>query len=328
MAGVKALRKMQIGRETTAGTAVAATVVWRGEGMGEDTRETVFSKEDVGILGGTDRAYQPKLQADIEFAETEATFEQVMYPLDAGIKTVSATTDGTSGKIWTYPFATTAQPTIKTGTIEFGDDAGAEEAEYCFAKEINFKGEAGAALMMSSKWIGRQVVPSTFTGALALPTVEEILFSNGKLYIDPVSTYPATTQISNQLVSMDLAIKTGLQEYHTASGALFFSAHKCVGPEVTLKLKFEHDAAALAEKIAWRAGTARSVLLKWEGSTLAGTTYTKKTFIIKLVGKYESVAAMDEQDGNDQIEFTMRCRYNGTAAALGEIIVANAVATL
>lgn len=327
MPGIKALRKLQLGRETTAGTAVAATKIWRGEGMGEDIRETVFPAEDVGILGGTDRAYVAKLDATVDFADTPATYQQIMYPLDAGIKTVSAAADGT-GYSWTYDLATTAQPTVKTYTIEFGDDAAAEEAEYCFPTEINLKGEAGGALMVGSKWVGRQVSTSTFTGALALDSVEEILFSKGVLYIDPVSTYPATTAISNQLVSMDLAIKTGLQPYYTASGALYFSGHKCVGPEVMLKLKFEHDTAAIAEKVAWRAGTPRSVKLLFTGTANTGTLYTVKTFIIQLIGKYESVAAIDESDGNDQVEFTMRCRYNGTAAALGKFIVGNAVASL
>jgi len=31
MAGIKALRKVQLGRESVAGTAVAATTVWRGD---------------------------------------------------------------------------------------------------------------------------------------------------------------------------------------------------------------------------------------------------------------------------------------------------------
>ena len=54
MAGVKALRKIQIGRESTAGTAVPATEIWRGEGAGEDQRTVVFPVEDVGYLYRTE----------------------------------------------------------------------------------------------------------------------------------------------------------------------------------------------------------------------------------------------------------------------------------
>ena len=50
MAGIRALRKLQYGKETTAGTAVAATAVWRGIGTIQDNLETVFPAEDIGIL--------------------------------------------------------------------------------------------------------------------------------------------------------------------------------------------------------------------------------------------------------------------------------------
>ena len=52
MAGVKALRKVQLGLESTKGTAVAATALWRGTGTIEDKREVVFPDEDIGYLSG------------------------------------------------------------------------------------------------------------------------------------------------------------------------------------------------------------------------------------------------------------------------------------
>jgi len=56
-AGSKFLRKIQMGGEDVAGTGVAASTIWRGKGTLEDTREDVFPEEDVGYIGGTDRAY-------------------------------------------------------------------------------------------------------------------------------------------------------------------------------------------------------------------------------------------------------------------------------
>ena len=48
MAGVVPLRKIQIGKETTAGTSVNADVVWRGKGTLEDMVEPVPVDEQVG----------------------------------------------------------------------------------------------------------------------------------------------------------------------------------------------------------------------------------------------------------------------------------------
>src|SRR4030042_1438141 len=102
MAGIKALRKIQLGGETTSGTAVAATALWRGMGTLEDQREIVFPAEDVGFLSGLDRSYVPKLAGAISFEDVEATFEQLPYIFEAGVKTVAAGRDGTQGAGYVY----------------------------------------------------------------------------------------------------------------------------------------------------------------------------------------------------------------------------------
>lgn len=136
MPGAKALRKIQLGRETTAGTAVAATTVWRGLGTIEDQRETVFPEEDVGYLGGLDRNYIPVLEAGLTMDPVPATFEQLPHILEAGVKTATPSQDGTagSGYSYTYTLPTTSKNTLKTYTIEGGDDQQAEEMEYSFVE--------------------------------------------------------------------------------------------------------------------------------------------------------------------------------------------------
>ena len=52
-AGIKACRKIQLGKETTQGTKVNADIVWRGTGAIQDNLEQVFPVEDIGILTGT-----------------------------------------------------------------------------------------------------------------------------------------------------------------------------------------------------------------------------------------------------------------------------------
>ena len=118
MAGVKKLRKIQLGNETTAGTAVVAVDLWRGEGTIEDQRETVFPTEDVGFLPGVGRVYTPKLLAAITMDPTPATFEQLRHICEAGIRTDTAGQDGArgSGYIYDYIFGTTAAASPMTPT--------------------------------------------------------------------------------------------------------------------------------------------------------------------------------------------------------------------
>lgn len=329
--GVKALRKIQLGRETTPGTAVAATSIWRGLGVLSDDRETVFPEEDVGILGGVDRAYVPKLAASLSMGSVEATYQQILHLLEAGILTATPTADGVGTDfIYEYPFPTTSLPTIKTYTLEGGDNAGAEEMEYAFVQSLTLEGSAGEALMMSADWVGRKVTPSTFTGALSIPAVEDILMSKAKVYVDAVGGTIGTTQLTQTVLSMNLQYNTGLVPVWTADGELYFTMHKNVMPEATLELTFEHNAACIAEKAIWRAGTPRQIQIKWEGSAFGtpGTTYSNHTLILNLAGKWETFGPLDDSDGNDTITATFRARYNSTAALFGKLIVVNELATV
>jgi hypothetical protein len=330
MPGVKALRKIEGGDETTAGTAVASSFVWRGEGTAADIREVVHPPEDIGILMGDDRTYIPKLGVELTFEETPATFEQLPYILEAGVETETPTQDGAgSDYIYTYNFPTTAQRTPRTYTFEYGDDVDAWEAEYCFVKEFTLSGAAGEALNMSATWEGRQESDASFTGS-SVPTVEEILFSTGELYIDGVSTFPATTKKSSTFVSMELTVTTGHQAYWTADGNLYFTATKQIAPEALLKITFEHDATATAERTAWKAQTARSIRIEFTGSTVttAGTTYSTKQLFIDLVGKWETFEPFEDNDGNNTVTGTLRCRYDGTATSSGRFIVVNELSAL
>ncbi len=332
MPGVRALRKIQLGKESTPGTAVAATALWRGQGVLDDRREVQFIEEDVGYLSGIDRTITPQYLAGITFEETPATFEQLPYVLAAGVKNVtSGTQDGTgSDYIYTYTFPTTSANSVQTYTIEAGDDQQAEEMEYSFVEAFTLSGEAGGPVMVSADWLGRQAQTTTFTGSIAVPTVEDIIFLKGKLYIDDVSGTIGTTQKSNTLLSFNLSVTTGWRPFFTADGNLYFSSIKSTMPEVVMEVTFEHDGTATAEKTNWRNETPRLIRLSFEGSTVStpGTSYSKKTLIVDLAGKWERFEPLDEQDGNDVVTARFRARYNATAATFAEIVVVNELSAL
>jgi len=331
VSGIRALRKIQLGKELTAGTEANATAIWRGQGTMEDQTEVIFPEEDVGYLSGVDRSYIAKVLAAITFDETPATFEQLPYLLAAGIENITTgSADGAgTGKIYQYDFPTTSANSIQTYTIEAGDNEQEEQCLYGFVERIHLAGAAGEAVMMEADWLGRQVATGSYTASLSLPTVEEILFGKGKLYIDPAGSI-GSTQKSNTFLEFALDIQTGWVPVFTGDGNLYWTFNKNVGPEVTLDVTFEHETTSIAEKAAWRAETARAIRMLWEGSELAtaGTTYTYKTLNIDLMGKWESFEKIDERDGNDIVTGTLRGRYNSTEDLFGQIIVVNALSAL
>lgn len=333
MPGVRRLQRIQIGAESAKGTSVAATTKWRGMGTLEDARVVENAEENVGILPGLDDTqYIPMLGGKLAMEAVPATFEQLPYILEASIAAATPAQDGSgSDYIYTYTVPTTTQGSFRTYTIEGGDDQQEEEMEYCFVPDFTLKGEDGKAWTMEANWEGRQIVPSTFTGSLAVPAVDYILFQKTKLYINAVGTFPATSQITGSFRKFELKVKSGLKSYGTGEGNLYFTAAKrSEDMELELKITFEHDSNATTELAAWRAGTSRAFRIDATGAavTSAGSVYSTRRAIIDLLGKYEKFDKIGEINGNDIREATIKARYNGTAASAGRIIVVNDLSAL
>lgn len=320
MAGIKKLRKILLGRETTAGTETDATTYWRGTGTIQENIEVVFPDEDVGYLPGLNRTYIPKTEALLELDETPATYEGVLHLLEMGVKTATTATAG-GGVQYAYAFPTTSANTLKTYTVEGGDNQQETQFLYGFSPSFTLSGQAGEAVMMSGSIVGRQVATGTFTTNPTMPTVEEILFGKGKLYIDTAGGTIGTTQQTQTFLSFNLDVDTGWRAVYTGDGAIYFTFNKNVGPEIMLDIEFEHDSFATTALAAWRAETGQLVRVQFEGSTLTttGTAYTTKTLRIDVAGSWESFEKIGERDGNDIVTGTLRGRYDSTAAQYATI---------
>ena len=333
--GIKSLRQIQTSRESTQGTASTDYSVWRGIGTLLDARESVFPEEDIGIFGGAGRQYFPKLGAALEMESVEATYEQLPHIFDAGICYAAPTTDTGTGtgyiRTWTEPIVssdTFASTDLKTYSFKCGDNNEVEKFGFGFVTEFSLSGAAGEAWMVNATWTGREVASdSDGFVSVTIPTVEEMLFSKTKLYID--DTTIGNTLVSDTLLGATLNINTGWSAVDTGSGRLDFSFIKQVAPEITLDITFEHNATATAEKAKWRAGTGRLIRLLCEGTALTTAgTYTYKTMTINLAGKWDSFEKIDEQDGNDIVTGHFIVHYNSTANLFAAITVVNQVSSM
>ena len=204
---------------------------------------------------------------------------------------------------------------LLTMTIEGGDNAGAERFAYGHIRSFTLSGSAGEALMVSAEIVGRQVSSTDFTGSLTIPTVQDILFSKGKLYIDnaTATTDLGVTQVSNEFLNMDLSVNTGWRPVYTADGNLYFSFIKQTMPEVILSITFEHNTNAIAQKAAWKAETAKQIRLEFDGDA-AGDE-----LIIDIAGKWDNWQKIGERDGNDIITGVFRGRYVSAITLFFEI---------
>ena len=334
--GIKALRKVQLGQETTAGTNAVATALWRGMGVIQDNTEVEFMEEDIGLLSGVLRTRIPHTGGEITL-EGGCTFQQLPYIFQSGFYNTTPTTDTSSAEIWTWTVQNASSDPVSTTdlltyTIEAGDDQQAEYMNYCFTREFNITGRVGEGLDISATLEGRAVGTTDFTTGISIPTIEDILFTNGELYLDPTSDTIGTTQVTSTLFAVDLNVTTGWRAYAAADGRTDFSFAKRTMDEITLNVTFEHNATAVTEKSNWRNETERALQLKFNGSALSSTdgaaTYDKFTFIVNLWGKWESFGALEEDNGNDQVTGVFRAGYSSTAANKAQFIVVNESSSL
>lgn len=335
MMGEKWAQKIQLGREATAGTAVAATTVWRGEGGTiKDDREHVTVPELIGVAIPSHRSYQPALMAALAMAVSDATYEQLPHILEAGIDGVTPVQDGTgTDYLYTYVAPLATMNTLKTYTLEGGDNQQAEEMEYSFVESFTISGAAKEALKMSANWLGRQVTKTTFTGGATVPDpVEDILGQLGALYIDPVGSI-GTTQKSDTLLSFSLEVTTGWKAKFTMdSGQKYFSYvyFDKDSFQAQLTITYEHNGTAVSEKDAFQANTPRDIRLEFLGATLGtpGTKYSTKALQIDLTGKYTEWGELGDNEGNSIVEATFLVGYDPTQATGLTIEVANELTTL
>jgi len=333
MAGRRALRKLQFYREATAGTTSAATYIFRGIGTILDNIKIDRVSEDIGIINGTTRTNVPMKGGSLAISQTPATFEGILHILEMAIKTATPSQDGAgTDYIYTYAFPTTSGNTIKTYSIEGGDDNEAERMAYCFVKDFTLSGNGRTAYQLQANIQGRAPALTTFTGALSLAAANNMNFGMTKIYQDAIGGTIGSTIKSNSVRGVNFKFTSGIEAKDTADGRLDFSFAQGTSYGVTCDLEFEHDAIAAAQKVLWRAQTPVLLQVKIEGSTgtfgTPGSTYSIPTVKINLPGYWESFSKIGEANGNDIVTGKFISAYDTTAAAAGSIIVAVELATV
>lgn len=318
--GITKLRKIQLGDESEAGTAVAADTIWRGVGAGIETLDDIqFPEEDTGTFGGSNRSVQVSQGAQIALAATPLTFEQFPLLCQMGIEaqqTGVADVNGTpTGKIYTFDFPLTAANTIRTYTVEAGNNEDCSDMEYAFCPEFTVTGGPNAAVMMSAILRGRKSTPSQSFASLTVSAVDEAVFNLSKLYLDAADGTMGSTNVAGSFMGFTLNVNTGLIPVTTGDGQLYFYNVEQVGwvGNITCDVVFKHVAGTDTEHANWLAQTARFLEIKLEGPNLSTAgAYTKKTVKFQLPGKWQTFAVLSDVDGVDVLTGTFRVAKDTT----------------
>ncbi|MBI1296665.1 hypothetical protein GC175_17050 [bacterium] len=317
---------IQLGPEVTPGTAVAATTVWRGPATDiEDGSPKEFIDESAGLLVPTDRVITPYEIAMLSVPETAATFEQIMHVLEAGIQ--QATPSGVGPYVRDYAYGVSTPNAVRTYTLETGNKlAGdAHEMAYGIVSSFTLSGGAQEAWRLASNWTGRRKVSTTLTGALSVPSVEEMLFQRSKVYIDASGGTIGTTQVTGQLVAASVSVTTGIQAIFTGDGNLYFAAIKYTKPKVefSLTMELKSSGQVATERTAHANRTTRLIRLGIPGATPAN-----RNLNLDLAAKYTSVGSYQNSNENTTVQLNGEARYSSTDALFFAAKLTNQVASI
>ena len=347
MPGVKELRSLRLKAEDTNGSTVVPRFLWRGlvEGI-DDQREITVAEENIGIFGGADRTYTPKLMAELPLAETEATYEQLpdLFQMcgfgTSGGGNRAGSAQGASGSsvIFTLPIPTATMPITYSYTAEVGDlregagaNNNAEVMPYALCKELTLTWEGGAAVKVEATLLGRYGTATnamgSFSAAGTLVAVDEILSGNGTVYMAPVTaSFGAHLSTPGNILAGKITFEPKWEpKFPIDAGITYFHTAVFTGCDISGELTMEYQisgtfgasgSAGVVEK--WRQEQPFLMRIAVPGPAIAaGTTITNKLLQIDLPIKIIKAEPLDDMNGNDIRVMTFESRYNESSPASG-----------
>jgi hypothetical protein len=329
----------QLGRGTaiTAGGAIAAndntiaaTTVWRGVFGGfDDTRERQTTQEDVGTMASAERTADTKIMATVPMPQTTLTFEQILHVLEASMGQVTPTGSGP----YTYAYSVAlgaTPPTIRPYTLRVGNVLAPADIKIipgCWVQEWTMSGEAGGFWTIEATWQGQRGINGSFTPAIALPAVQDAIFSNTNLYIDASGGAIGTTQISGVLIGATIKYSSGIEWVPPGDGTLYPTRIKIGRPRVTYTLKLELEETGGVNRVAQQRAAFENNTLQLIRLQCAGTS--GRTIRWDIAARHDSIGAYEKNgETNTVVTIEGHADYSAADTLMFGVTVINSLAAV
>lgn len=329
--GSRYFSKVQYGKESTRGTAVAATKVLLGKtpAVGND-RKPEYPREDVGIRARAVRSVIHQYLYNNTVSIEHGYFQALPALFGCGLKggvTAAEVNAGQGDYLWTFtPVLTFGNyNTPDTLTFELGDDTQAFETEHAMFEKIRISGKVSQGMEVSpvtieADFFGKKLTPTTFTGSLSLPTAQPMNAKLARFYLDTAWSGIGGTEKANILRSFDIEILTGMYPKFAGSGNKDFNGYGEDIIDFTANFEFEGGSDADAMFDAQQAQTFQAIRLEIDGDQIgSGANHSLK---IDMGGTWESVVPLASEDKSLNIHSaTFGNYYDGTGAKLLQVAV-------
>lgn len=281
-------RVVQIGPETTAGTAVAATKKLGSLNFVGSPEGSISSMRAAGSKYPTAHAIGKESMA-FDVDSDAISFDELQYVLCGLIKNVTPTVSDTSARTWTFAPTPDAEDTRKTFTVEEGHSgaSNAHKAAYCLPTSLTLECDRDGTKLKSS-WIGRQISTATLTASLTSPPQVPILGKDWAVYLDTTAAGLGTTLLTRVTkVSMEMSDLISAAWFLDDTQASW-TTHIETPPKCKVTMEMEKDSTGMALLPQMRSSAFRYLRVENTSDLLAGaaTAYYKLTcdFALQISG--------------------------------------------
>jgi hypothetical protein len=314
------LQGVQLGVETTPGTAVAATKHLL------DTTLEMGVQLDMQRYRPIGQKYASSLVVGKEWSQASVSgalaYNDLVYLLNSLFTTGVITQQGAT-TAYSHVFSPAARviDNPKTYTLEFGGAVRASKFSYGLMTDFGITVNRSEA-SISGTFIG-QAINDGITLTPAVPDLEEkpVIPNNIDVFMDPTFGALGTTKLT-RLLAFGLSIGSRYSPVWVVNSAQqAFVSHVEVEPTAQFTFMVEADTQGMTPLTALRNGTSQFVRLKATSADLAGVGFPYSVQF-DLAGKVSAISNFQDQDGVYALEYTWDVVYDPswTNAILATVI--------
>jgi hypothetical protein len=316
-------QKVQLGKETTPGTAVA------GNKLIEAFQWQIGPKVDVKTFRATGRRHNAVAEENLEWAEGkvsgEPDYAAIVYPLAMIFGTVTPTQHAPSTTaydwIWTPPL--TGATTVQTFTLENGDTVEAEKYAYLMASGFSYKFTRKETTMGADIFAQAVTTGITPTASPTAVALSPIVGKHVNVYLDTTSGGIGGTLLSNVLEVSYAASGYYGQFWPLNRANTSFTSHLDMPPKLEVKLCLEADATGIGYLTHLQAGDKLYMRVDAQGPTIDVPNSIKAEFKHDMCLLMTNTSMLEDKDGVYAIEWTFEVAED-TAWASGQAQVLTA----
>ena len=317
MAGIEVFTRVNLGKETTKGTAVARTRRWYGAMAGNFDIGDVYNFHETENRGQRTR-YNQRVPTLLREAPTfklsdidGIDYDSLVLPFSVGCKGGLTGAGGAADKTWTITPSETASNALESMSVDVGDDVQNWILDYgmlsrwklstTFGEKTHFEGD----LFAQQATKGAASAPAETIAPVIPADLWTIKFASA------VAGLAGASISTNFLRSWSFEYMSGIKPRWYADGTTAMGQHVETDIAGTLTLEVESTALAVSEFVdKYRAGTLDCVRLKAQGPVLGGTFYSLQIDIPLYWDSVVPVASVD--DGVNLYTVTGHKAYDAT----------------